>query len=55
MTVNLWGAGSDARPFAFGGSHASDWLTSNFRSFRTGFCALDEAPEATQEALQGFP
>lgn len=37
------------------GSHALDWLTSNFRSFRTGFCTLDEVPDAVPEALQGFP
>lgn len=36
-------------------SHGSDLLTSNFRSFRTGFCTLDEVPEGLREALQGFP
>lgn len=37
------------------GSHALDWLTSNFRSFRTDFCTPDEVPEGLWEVLQGFP
>jgi hypothetical protein len=37
------------------GSHGLDWLTSNFRGFRTAFCKPDELFEALLEALQGFP
>ncbi len=42
-------------PFAIAGSHGSDWLTSNFRSFRTDFCSQDEVPEGPSKVLQGFP